>query len=51
MSKIGRGMLRARSLDEYKELLKEALYEIDERDFLLIELNELTKLKILLLIL
>ena len=30
MSKIGRGMPRARSLDEYKEMLKDALYEIQE---------------------
>jgi len=30
MSRIGRGMLRARSLDEYKSLVKDALYEIDE---------------------
>ncbi len=30
MSQIGRGMPRARSLDEYKEMLKEALYEIQE---------------------
>ena len=30
MSQIGRGMPRARSLEEYKEMLKEALYEIQE---------------------
>ncbi len=30
MSKIGRGMPRARSLNEYKEMLKDALYEIQE---------------------
>ena len=30
MSRIGRGMLRARSLDEYKMLVKDVLYEIDE---------------------
>ena len=30
MSRIGRGMLRARSLDEYKSLVKDVLYEIDE---------------------
>ena len=30
MSQIGRGMPRARSMDEYKEMLKEVLYEIQE---------------------
>jgi len=30
MSRIGRGMLRARSLDEYKSLVEDVLYEIDE---------------------
>lgn len=30
MSRIGRGMLRARSLDEYKSLVDDALYEIEE---------------------
>ncbi len=30
MSTIGRGMPRARSMDEYIEMLKDALYEIQE---------------------
>ena len=30
MSKIGRGMPRARSYEEFKEIVSEVLYEIDE---------------------